>query len=143
MGRLEQAFADVEGAAEAALKSASALTGLAKQLQKAAKEGNIAAIKREQDRLGAALAAARKDAAAAVSSWPLEEAEEEAYLRDGYAEELRAVAAERGLAMHERDGRLLAPPLSVRVLPGERTARAIGQSRCDAAGLTNPVHSLE
>lgn len=123
MGRLEQAFADVEDAAEAALKSASALTGLAKQLQKAAKEGNVAAMKRAQERLGAALDAARKDADAAVSSWPLEEADEEEYLRDGYAEELRAVAAERGLTMHERDGRLLAPPLSVRVLPGDRAVR--------------------
>ena len=143
MGRLEQAFANVEDAAEAALKSASALTVLAKRLQKAAKEGNIVAIKREQDRLDGALDDLSAGVSAAVSSWPLEEAEEEAHLRDGYAEELRAVAAECGLTMHERDGRLFASPSIVRVLPGERAVRAIGQPRCDAAGLTNPVHSLE
>ncbi len=123
IGGLEQAFADVEGAAEAALKSASALTKLAKDLQKAAKQGNIAAMKRAQERLGVALSVARKDADAAIASWPLEEAEEEAHLKDGYADELRAVAAERGLAMYERDGRLLAPPLSMRVIPSDRAVR--------------------
>lgn len=143
MGRLEQAFADVEDAAEAALKSASALTKSAKDLQKAAKEGNIAAIKREQGRLDGALDDLSNGVSAAVSSWPLEESEEDAYLRDGYAEELREAAAERGLTMHERDGRLLASPSIVRLLPGDRAIRAIGQPRCDAAGLTNPVHSLE
>ena len=123
MGRLEQAFADVEDAAEAALKSASALTKSAKDLQKAAKEGNIAAIKREQDRLDGALDDLSAGVSAAVSSWPLEESEEEAHLRDGYAEELREAASERGLAMHERDGRLFASPSIVRILPGERAVR--------------------
>lgn len=123
IGGLEQAFADVEGAAEAALKSASALTRLAKRLQKAAKEGNVAAMKRAQEQFDAALDAAGKDAAAAVSSWPLEETEEEAYLKDGYADELRAAAEERGLTMHERDGRLLASPSIVSILPGDRAVR--------------------
>ena len=124
IGGLEQAFADVENAADAALKSASALTRLAKRLQKAAKEGNVAAMKRAQEQFDAALDAAGKDAAAAVSSWPLEETEEEAYLKDGYADELRAAAEERGLTMHERDGRLLASPSIVSILPGDRAARA-------------------
>lgn len=123
MGKLEQAFADVEDAADAALKSANALTGLAKRLKKAAKEGNVTAMKREQERLGGALAALSKDVSTAAGAWPLGDAEEEAYLRDGYAEELRAVAAERGLTMHERDGRLLASPSIVRPLPSERAVR--------------------
>lgn len=123
MGRLEQAFADVEGAAEAALKSAKDLESLAKRLQKAAKEGNIAAIKREQGRLDGALSALSEDVSAAAGSWTLEEAEEEARIRDGYADELREAAAERGLTLHERDGRLFASPSIVRVLPSERAVR--------------------
>lgn len=123
MGRLEQAFADVEGAAEAALKSAKDLESLAKRLQKAAKEGNIAAIKREQGRLDGALSALSEDVSAAAGSWTLEEADEEACIRDGYADELREAAAERDLTLHERDGRLLASPSIVRILPGERAVR--------------------
>lgn len=123
MGRLEQAFADVEGAAEAALKSAKDLEGLARRLQNAAKQGNIAAIKREQDRLGDALSALGENVSVAADSWTLDEADEEACIRDGYADELREAAAERGLTLHERDGRLFASPSIVRPLPGERAVR--------------------
>ena len=122
IGGLEQAFADVENAAAAALTSSAALTKLAKRLQKAAKEGNIAAMKRAQEQFDAALDAVDKDAAAATS-WPFEDTEEGAYLRDGYAEELREAASERGLTLHERDGRLFASPSIVRILPGDRAVR--------------------
>ena len=123
MGRLEQAFADVEDAAGAALKSANELARLGKQLQKAAKEGNIAAIKRAQDRLGDALSPLSADVSAAAGSWTLTEADEEAHIRDGYADELREAAAARGLTLHERDGRLFASPSIVRILPSERAVR--------------------
>lgn len=123
IGGLEQAFADVENAADAALKSASALTKLAKDLQKAAKQGNIAAIKREQGRLGGALDDLSNGVSAAVESWPFGDAEEEACIRDGYADELREAAAERGLTLHERDGRLFASPSIVRILHGDRAVR--------------------
>ena len=122
IGGLEQAFADVENAAAAALKSAAALTKLAKDLQKAAKQGNIAAIKREQGRLGGALDDLSNGVSAAAS-WPFGDAEEEARLRDGYAEELREAAAEHGLTMYERDGRLFASPSIVRILHGDRAVR--------------------
>lgn len=123
MGRLEQAFADVEDAAEAALKSAKDLEGLARRLQNAAKQGNIAAIKRAQGRLDGALSALSVAVSAAARSWTLEEANEEAHIRDGYADELREAAAERGLTLHERDGRLFASPSIVRILPSERAVR--------------------
>ncbi len=48
MDSFEQAFSDTERAATSTLQSAAGLVSLAKQLQKAAKEGNIAAIKRVQ-----------------------------------------------------------------------------------------------
>ena len=123
MGRLEQAFADVEDAAGAALKSAKDLEGLARRLQNAAKQGNIGAIKQAQSGLSGALSALGVAVSAAEGSWTLNEADEEAYIRDGYADELREAAAERGLTLHERDGRLLASPSIVRVLPGERAVR--------------------
>lgn len=123
MGRLEQAFADVEGAAEAALKSAKDLESLARRLQNAAKQGNIGAIKREQGRLGDALSGLSAAVSVAEGSWTLDEADEEACIRDGYADELREAAAERGLTLHERDGRLFASPSIVRILPSERAVR--------------------
>lgn len=123
IGGLEQAFADVENAAAAALKSAKDLEGLARRLQNAAKQGNIAHIKQWQGRLGDALSALGEDVSAAATSWPFEDTEEGAYLRDGYAEELREAASERGLTLHERDGRLFASPSIVRILPGDRAVR--------------------
>ena len=44
----EQAFGDVERAADAAIASGQGLVSLAKKMQKAAREGNIAAVKRAQ-----------------------------------------------------------------------------------------------
>ena len=123
MGRLEQAFADVEDAAGAALKSANELARLGKQLQNAAKQGNIGVIKETQAGLDGALSALGADVSAAAGSWTLNEAEEEAYIGDGYADELREAAAERGLTLHERDGRLFASPSIVHILPAERAVR--------------------
>lgn len=123
MGSFEQAFSDVERAATATAKSAAELGRLAKTLEKAAKDGNISAIKRAQGRLEEALNALRQEAANAGDSWPFQEKEEEDYLKDGYTAELRAVAAEKGLNIYERDGNLIAHPAIVRPLPGSRAVR--------------------
>ena len=45
------------------------------------------------------------------------------YLKTQYAAELRQTAQEKGLDIYERDGRLIAPPSMVRVLPGELAVR--------------------
>ena len=66
MGSFEQAFSDTERAATSTLQSAAGLVSLAKQLQKAAKEGNIAAIKRVQNRFNTDLDALRQPMADAV-----------------------------------------------------------------------------
>ncbi len=123
MGSFEQAFSEVERAAASTARSAGDLAKLAKALEKAAKEGNIAAIKRGQSRLGEALNALRQEAANAGDSWPFQEKEEEDYLKDGYAAELRSVAAEKGLDIYERDGNMIAHPAIVRTLPGSRAVR--------------------
>ncbi len=123
MGSFEQAFSDVERAAASTAKSAADLGKLAKALEKAAKDGNIAAIKRAQARLDNALNALRQETANAVAAWPLQEAEEEAYLRDGYAAELRSIADGKGLNIYEQDGRLISSPSVLQVLPGSRAVR--------------------
>ena len=46
MPTFEQGFADAEKAADSVLKSLNDFTRLAKQLRKAAQEGNIAAVRR-------------------------------------------------------------------------------------------------
>ena len=119
----EQAFSDTERAAISTQESATALVNLAKQLQKAAKEGNITAIKRLQDRFNSDLDVLRQEVANAVKTWPFKDEEEEKYLSGEYTEELRSAAEEKGLAVHERDGRLISHPSIVRVLPRDRAVR--------------------
>ena len=123
MESIEQAFGSTEEAAASALKSATSLTTLTRQLQKAAKEGNIAAIKRTQGKLDAALGDLRQAVADAVQAWPFEEGEEEQYLKEGYAAELLRAASEQNLEIHERDGQLISHPSIVRVLSRERAVR--------------------
>lgn len=123
MDSFEQAFSDTERAAKSTLDSAGELIRLAKQLQKASREGNLAAMKRTQGRLDDALGTLGQTVANAVQSWPFREDEEDQYLRDGYSAELRRIASEQGLDMHERDDRLISHPSVVRILPGERAVR--------------------
>ena len=123
MSNFEQGFSDTERAADSTLKSATDIARLARQLQKAAKDGHIAAIKKAQNRLDAALGNLRQAVTNAVQAWPFEDGEEEQYLKDGYTAELRRVAFEQGLEIHERDGRLISYPSIVRILPGERAVR--------------------
>ena len=123
MSNFEQGFSDTERAADSTVKSAAGLAKLAKQLQKAAKEGDIVAIERTRGRLDAALGNLRHTIANAVQSWPFEDKEEEQYLEEGYADELRRTASKRGLEIHEQDGRLISHPSIVRILPSDRAVR--------------------
>ena len=123
MESFELAFSDTERAATSTLQSATDLVKLAKQLQKASKEGNIAAIKRVQNKFNADLDALRQAVANAVQSWPFQDAEEEQYLNSQYAAELRSMASKLGLEIHERDGRLISHPSMVRILPSDRAVR--------------------
>ena len=123
MDTFEQAFSATEKAADSTRKSAAGLVSQLKALQKAAQTGNIAAMKRAQDRLRAALSALRQEVANASASWSFQDEDEEEYLKTQYSAELRQTAQEKGLDIHERDGRLVAHPSMVRVLPGERAVR--------------------
>ena len=123
MVSFEQAFSDMEKTAASTAKSSADLTKLARTLEKAAKDGNIAAAKRAQHSMREALNALQQEVANSVESWPFGDDEEQQYLSDGYSSELRTVAAERGLEIYERDGRMIAHPSIVRVMPGSRAVR--------------------
>lgn len=120
----ERAFDDTERAAESARKSAVNVASQARALMKAAQSGNIAGIKRNQEKLDEALTTLQQEVSNATSCWPFtDEAEEKRHLEEGYDEELRSAATEQGLEVHERDGRLFAYPSIVRILPAERAVR--------------------
>ena len=123
MESFEQAFGNTEETADSALEAATDLVKLTRQLQKAAREGNIAAIRKVQGRLDTELKVLGQAVNNAARSWPLEEEEEEQHFKDGYVGELRRAASERGLKIHERDGRLIVHPSIVQVLPRERAVR--------------------
>lgn len=123
MNSLERAFGDTERAAEAAFKAARGLSSQVRALERAAKTGNIAAIKREQSRLGEALAALEQEIQNAASSWPYSDEDVEEFLKEGYAEELQAAAAAVGLRVYERDGNLFSYPSVLQVLPRENAVR--------------------
>jgi hypothetical protein len=119
----EQAFSDTEKAADSTIKSATDLARWAKSLQKEARKGNIGAIKRAASKLSEALGTLKQEVGIAVAIWPFQNEEEEAYLREYYASELREAAAEKGLDIHERDGLLISHPSILRILPSNRAVR--------------------
>ncbi len=123
MTSFEQAFSDTERAAEAARKSAVNVASQAKALVKAAQGGNVAGIKRGQEKLNEALSVLRQDVANAGSIWPFTEEKETRLFGEGYAAELRSVAAEKGLDIYERDKLLVSYPSILRLLPEECAVR--------------------
>jgi hypothetical protein len=119
----EEAFEGVEQSANAAVKAGSAIVSAAKQLQKAAQEGDIAKIRKAADRLHAVTGAARQDIANARNAWPYAEDEEKTYFGARYAAELMDRAREEGLSIYERDARLLSYPSVLQLLPGDLAIR--------------------
>ena len=131
MAGFEQAFSDAEKAAEAAQKAAADLGRIANALRRAAQKGTIAAVRREQSKLGAALEALQGSVSEARSCWPFSEEQEVQYLKDGYAAELLEVATEKGVKLYERDDRIIAPPSIMRILPGNRAVMIDRKRRSD------------
>lgn len=123
MNTFEEGFAATEKAADAVLQSLGDVSRLARQLQRDAKAGNIAGIRRGAARLEESLGLIRQQVGNATQAWPFSQEEEAAYLQDHYAKELQEEAQEHGLQLYEREGRLIAHPSVVRVLPGERAVR--------------------
>lgn len=123
MSTFEEGFAATERAADSVLQALGEVSRLARQLQRDAKAGNIAAIRRGTARLEESLSLIRQQLGNATQAWPFAPEEELAYLQDQYASELQGEAKKEGLQLFERDGRLIAHPSVLRVLPGERAVR--------------------
>jgi hypothetical protein len=124
----ERGFADAERAAAAAAQAAGTVVTSAKQLQKAAIDGDIAKMRKASGRLESALEVARQEVANSCHAWPYPADDEESYLRNGYEGELIEAAKSEGLKIHRQDDRLVAFPSLVRVMPGDRAVR-IGRTR--------------
>ena len=123
MPTFEQGFADAEKAADSVLNALKVLSGEAKRMQKAAQDGNIAAVRRHTERLQDSLTLIRQEVANATNAWPFTPDQEQGYLEDQYAQELVEEAGKKRLQIHDRDGRLIAHPSIVRVMPGERAVQ--------------------
>jgi hypothetical protein len=123
MPTFEDAFSGTENAAASVMKAANSLTSLARQMHRAAQDGNIGNMKRSAERMSNAVSVVRQEVDNATKAWPFDDNEEEQYLRESYTDELIKIAAQRNLRIHERDGRLISHPSVVRVLAGERAIR--------------------
>ena len=123
MPTFEEAFSEAENVAASVAEATNNLTSLAKQMRRAAQDGNINNMKRSAERMANAVSLVRQEVDNASKAWPFGDNEEERYLRESYMEELIKVAAQKGLKIHERDRRLISHPSVVRVLPGEKAVR--------------------
>jgi len=138
----ERGFADVERAAAAAAKVCGTLVTLAKQMQKAALDGDIIKIRKMSERLAAALDATRQEVANARSAWPFTPETEEAYLRDGFEQEFLDAAETERLQIRRQDERLVVFPSVLRILPAERAVR-IDRNRLTAVRPSKLVSVLK
>lgn len=142
MVTFEQGFAEVERAADSVLRASLDQVKQARQLKKAAQEGNIAAIRRLSERVALGADTVRQAAANAVQAWPFPEESEREYLQESYLGELQAAAKAGGLSAFERDGRLIAHPSIVRVAAGDR-AVAVNRKQSASIRPTRVVEGLQ
>jgi hypothetical protein len=123
MSTFERAFTDTERAAESAVKAATSLLATARQMQKAAQEGNISSLRRTSERLQSAASLIQQEVSNAVNAWPFTPESEENYLRESYTSELLSRAGAEQLIIHQRDDRLICFPSILRVLPADKAVR--------------------
>ena len=97
MPTFEEGFSEAENAAESVLKSLANVSTLARQLRKAAQDGNIAAVRRTNERLQDGINLIRQEVANAADAWPFTPEEEQGYLQEKYGEELKEEAPEKNL----------------------------------------------
>jgi hypothetical protein len=119
----EQGFERAARGAASVAKVGTQLTGAAREMQKAAAEGDIVKIRKALIRLGAATDMARQELANAKGAWPFSDEAQQEYMSSRYSAELISEAANIGLRLYERDGHLLAYPSVIRVLPSDLAVR--------------------
>ena len=142
MTTFEQGFAEAERAANLVFDALARSTRQAQQLRKAAQDGNIAAMRRSTQQLQDCLNLVRHEVANAADAWPFAAEEEQAYLQNQYEDELIDEAEKKNLQIFERDGRLIAHPSIIRVMPGDRAVQ-INRRRTTTIRPTRIVSALE
>ena len=142
MPTFEQGFADAEKAAESVLTALNSVSTLARQMRKAAQDGNIAAVRRSSERLQEGLNLISQEVANAGNAWPFTPEDEREYLEKQYSEELKEEARIKDLQIFDRDGRLIAHPSVIRILPGER-ALQINRKQMSTIRPTKVIGFLE
>jgi hypothetical protein len=114
---LEATLASTERQADAALKSAGAVTTQLKKARSAAQTGQVRDLRKAIMAVEALAADLVEHARALRSAYDLDEQE---FLASGaYTQELLATAQAADLALFEEDDRLMCYPSLVRVLPGD------------------------
>ena len=98
MPTFEEGFSAAESAADAVLACLNDAASITRQLRKSSQEGNIAAVRRHSERLGAMVSRIGQEINNASSAWPFTADEEREYLEEGYNEELKDVAQKKGPA---------------------------------------------
>jgi hypothetical protein len=119
----EEAFSGSEAAATAVIKATMLVTAAAKQMQKAAREGDIGKLQKLAEQIVSANDNSRQAVANAKSSWPFSPEDAQEYLSSAYESELIAEANKIGLTIYSSDGRLLAYPSILQVLPRDLSVR--------------------
>jgi hypothetical protein len=121
--KFEEAFEETEKAARVAELAARRLVAAARALAKAASDGDIRRIRRGSERLSQEAESARQEAADASLAWSLDPETEEQYLQAEYTEELLRAGDASGFKMLQHDGAIIAYPVVVRVIAGQRAVR--------------------
>ena len=142
MSTFEEGFAAAENAADLVLKALGDNSRVARQMRKAAQDGNIGAVRRSSERLQETISLIQQEVANAADAWPFTPDGERGYLQEQYAEELKQVAGMKGLQMFDRDGRLIAHPSVLRIMAGDRAVQ-INRRQSSAIRPSKVVGTLE
>lgn len=120
MAGLDAALAAMEEAIASAQAKANALATALKRARKAAEAGKISELEKALAALHERADAASAEASDLAAQWTFDA---KAYLDAGYLKELREAAAAGGLSIHEKDGRLYAFPLALRIEKNDAAVR--------------------
>ena len=99
------------------------LTSVAKEMIRAARDGEIAAIGKNALKLGSLAETVLQELSNTRAAWPFTADSEERYLKEQYADELLRGAEGMGVKIQRHDGQLIAYPFIIRVLPAERAVQ--------------------
>ena len=120
MAEFEQALSALENSVVEASKSADALSKALRRLSGAVRSGNVQQIEKTLALLPSLAREAQGEAADLADHWQFDI---KAHMESGYLSELLDEAAKAELTLFERDGRIYAFPLLLRLLPADAAVR--------------------